>query len=266
MAWVLDLDGVLWRGEQPIEGSAEAVKQLQAQGLEVGYVTNNSALNAQGYVDTLAAMGITATAHDVVHGGHAVARLVSPGQSVLVCAGDGVREALGHADAVLVSENDIVGLAVPKVDAVVVGWRPAYDARSLTLATRAVLGGARLLAPSSDPLYPTADGSVLIGGGALATAVSYATGRDPEFAGKPNQPIIDAIRDRYVSVELIVGDQPRTDGLVAAAMEVPFALVHSGVTAADHGRLQVPIAAEGTNLAFVVEHARELGLPGFDRK
>ena len=93
----------------------------------------------------------------------------------------------------------------------------------------AVRGGARLLGTNQDPTLPTPDG-VLPGGGTLTTAIAYASGVAAVFAGKPNQPTVDAARERFGTIEVMVGDQPSTDGVLARRLGATWALVLSGVT------------------------------------
>ena len=245
------MDGVIWLGDEVIAGSADAVARLKADGHRVVYVTNNSALTASGYVQKLKSCGIEAVDDDIIHGGNAVAALVEPGSTVLICAGAGVVEAVRARGASIVLPEDVDGFDVPPVEAVIIGWRPDYDSRLMSLAVRAVLAGARLLAPSSDPLYPSSDG-VLIGGGSLTAAISYATKTEATFAGKPYQPIVDALIARVGAVDIVVGDQPATDGVLAQRMGVDFALVLTGV-AGHNSAPDVPIALTADDLAAVVE-------------
>lgn len=253
MTWVLDLDGVVWRGQAAVPGSAEAISLLADSGRRVLYVTNNSALGADGYVEKLGRMDIPAQEADIVHGGHAVSSLVKPGERVLVCAGDGVKEAIDPicdwVDVADVEEGKAEGF-----DAVVVGIRVDYKFEFLHVAVQAVLAGARLLAPSADPLYPVAHG-FQIGGGSIARAISYATGVEPITAGKPFEPIAEATRQRASDIEIVVGDQLHTDGGLAQRLGVPFGLVESGV-AHGSGRIatpvDVPVTYQATDLFDLV--------------
>jgi glycerol 3-phosphatase-2 len=115
-------------------------------------------------------------------------------------------------------------------DAVVVGWTHNFDFERLTLAARVVRAGARLIGTNEDSTHPTPEG-LLPGSGALLAAVATAADTVPEVAGKPHRPIVDLIRQRTDDTALVVGDRPSTDGALAAALGVPFALVLSGVTA-----------------------------------
>ncbi len=93
--------------------------------------------------------------------------------------------------------------------------------------------GARLIGTNDDPTYPTPAGPVP-GGGALLAAVAVAAGVRPEVAGKPHAPMVALARGRAGNGPLtVVGDRPSTDGGFARALGARFALVLSGVTAAE---------------------------------
>ncbi|HKX70670.1 MAG TPA: hypothetical protein VJM75_05550, partial [Acidimicrobiales bacterium] len=98
MAWVLDLDGVVWLAEQPIDGAAAAVERLRARGDRVLFATNNSWARLEDQEAKLDRMGIPA-AGDVVTSAMAAATLVHAGERVLVCGGPGVVQAVGARGA-----------------------------------------------------------------------------------------------------------------------------------------------------------------------
>lgn len=222
MGWVFDLDGVIWLGDEPVAGSAQAVGTLLAGGADVLFVTNMSAVPASEVELKLARHGIDGRGR-VVTSADAVATLVEPGERVLLCAGAGVREALEARGAEVVTEG--------RVDAVVVGWHPTFDYAAMVAASRAVWSGARLLATNADTTYPTAEG-LLPGGGAILASIATATGVTPTIAGKPHAPIVDLVRHRLGPNGVMVGDRVDTDGAFARALGYRFALVLSGVTTA----------------------------------
>src|SRR5437870_6118423 len=94
MAWILDLDGVLWLGDVAIPGSAEAVARLRAGGNRVLLVSNNSSYRVADYLAKLERLGVPARADDLLTSAQAAATLLERGQTALVCAGPGVEEAL----------------------------------------------------------------------------------------------------------------------------------------------------------------------------
>lgn len=219
-----DLDGVVWRGEVAIPGSAAAIARLRGAGYRVAFLTNNSNGRTADYVAKLAAAGVEATEDDVLTSAHAAAAhltdIMPVGARVLVCAGPGVGEAVTAAGFVVVD-------SVP-ADAVVVGWHREFDFERLTRAADAVRSGARFVATNADPTYPIPGGFVP-GAGALVAAVAVAGGVAPEVAGKPESPTVALVRARLGDDGIVVGDRPSTDGALAVALGWPFALVLSGV-------------------------------------
>ncbi len=222
VTWVLDLDGVVWLGDQPIDGARAAVARLRADGHRVLFATNNSAVPRAEQEAKLERFGIPARG-DVVTSAMAAARLVEPGQRVLVCGGPGIVEAVTERGALAVREGD--------ADAVAVGFHRDFDYERLRVAVRAIQRGARLIATNDDATYPTPEGPIP-GGGAIVAAVAYAAGVEPVVAGKPHRPMADLVRAMGGEHGTMVGDRPETDGAFATALGYRFALVLTGVTTA----------------------------------
>jgi 4-nitrophenyl phosphatase len=224
VAWVLDLDGVLWLDGVAIPGAANAVARLRAHGTKVVFLTNNSAPTVSEHLARLRQIGVPAGDGDLITSAQAAASMLEPGSSALVCAGAGVTEAL--------TRRGVRAVRSGRVDAVIVGFHQDFDNDRLTAASRAVLNGARLIGTNADPTYPTPTGPIP-GGGALLAAVAYATGADPEIAGKPGRPVAALVAERVGRVDVVVGDRPSTDGRLARVLDARFALVLTGVTSAD---------------------------------
>jgi glycerol-1-phosphatase len=226
-----DLDGVLWRGDEPVPGSADAVTDLRARGLRVAFLSNNSSLTVPDVVAKLARCGVPAGPDEVLTSALAAADLLHAelpdGAAVLPCAGPGVTEAL-HA----------VGLQTvdrAPVAAVVVGFHREFDFDELDRASQAIRGGARFVATNLDATYPI-PGGLLPGAGAIVAAIATASGATPEVAGKPSPAMAELVRHRLGARGIVVGDRPSTDGALAQVLGWPFALVLSGVT----GRVAPP--------------------------
>jgi HAD superfamily hydrolase (TIGR01450 family) len=226
VTWALDLDGVLWRGDEPIAGAAEAVTRLRHSGQRVVLVTNNSALTLSDYQAKLERFGVSIQRDDLVTSAHVAAGMLVPGQRALVCAGPGVSEALlGRGVEGLPGDTTTSG----SVDAVVVGWHREFDYQRLTVAMHTVRDGARLIGTNDDATYPL-PGALLPGGGSILAAVAYASGVVPDVAGKPHRPMLEHLRATVGPIDVVVGDRPSTDGLLARGLGARFALVLSGVT------------------------------------
>jgi HAD superfamily hydrolase (TIGR01450 family) len=246
MVWILDLDGVVWLGDDVIPGVPEAIEKLRAAGHTILFLTNNSSRRVAYLVEKFKGMGIPVDADEIVTSAQAAATMMEPGQVALVCAGDGVREALDARGVKMVDEGD--------ADAVVVGFHKEFDYGRLNAAYQALRRGARLIGTNDDTTYPTPDGPIP-GGGALLAAVAAAAGMEPEVAGKPYQPMADAVRARIGGAAddgMVVGDRPDTDGLMAQRLGLPFALVFTGVTAEEDLPVQPAPAKTAADLATLV--------------
>jgi len=213
--WVIDLDGVIRLGDQPIPGAAEAVAELQTRGATVVFAPNNSSLTRGGNEAKLARYSIDATGA-VVSSAMAAATLVEPGETVLACGGAGVHEALAARGVIVVDQGP--------ADAVVVGWTAEFDFDMLTRAARAIHGGARLIGTNPDSTLPAAS-DLMPGCGSLVAAVAMAGGVEPAFAGKPHEPLAAYIHNKYGQAGIVVGDRLDTDGAFAATLGLRFALV-----------------------------------------
>jgi HAD superfamily hydrolase (TIGR01450 family) len=248
VTWVLDLDGVIWLGGDPVPGAADAVARLRDSGEHVLFATNNSFATRAEYETRLAEEGIPAEG-DVVTSAMAAATFVEAGQRVLVCGGPGIVEALEHRGAeVFTAAGYTAGHAGwdAGIDVVMAGFHRDFDYERLRFAAQAVMGGARLVATNDDATYPTPQGPIP-GGGAIVAAIAYAAGVEPVVAGKPHAPMADLIRSlagrRQESPGrespgrgppgIVVGDRPETDGALAVALGYSYGLVLSGVTSAD---------------------------------
>jgi 4-nitrophenyl phosphatase len=243
MAWLLDLDGVVWLSGVAIPGSPEAVARLREAGERVVFVTNNSSARVGEQEAKLAKIGIPAEG-DVVSSAMAAAALLDPGTTALVAGGPGIDEALGARGVAAVRDGD--------ADAVLVGFHRDFDFDRLTAAAGAVRRGARLVGTNDDATYPTPEGEIP-GGGAILAAVAYASSTEPVVAGKPFQPMADAVRALVGDgPHVMVGDRPSTDGLFARRLGARFGLVLSGVTKAHELPVEPAPDLLGTDLAGVV--------------
>jgi HAD superfamily hydrolase (TIGR01450 family) len=249
-----DLDGVVWRGDEPIEGGAAAIAMLRDAGVRVVFVTNNSGNTAADYVAKLAGMAIPTTAADVLSSAMAAARWcrasLAPGARVLACAGAGVREALGAQGFVVVDEAPAA--------AVVVGFHREFDYERLTRAADAARAGARLVATNTDPTYPGPNGTLLPGAGSIAAAVAIASGCALVVVGKPHETLAALVKEVCGERGVMIGDRATTDGAFAAALGWPFAFVRSGVPGDDDA--PVPPALVADDLLALAPRLLESGL------
>ena len=241
---IFDLDGVVYRGGEPIPGAAELVEWLHAERVLVRFATNNSMVARAGYVERLAAMGIPAAVEEIVTSTSAtVAHLALHApevHSVLAIGADGMREELVAAGLDVVMADDAgppeyLGEPLGRsFDAVIVGLDPGLDYRRLAIAMTAVASGARLVATNADERYPTPLG-FLPGAGSIVAALSVATGVTPQVIGKPAPAMFEAIlASSGVPPEraVVVGDNPAADVAGAHRAGCAAILVLTGVATA----------------------------------
>jgi glycerol 3-phosphatase-2 len=223
---VFDIDGVVLRLEDAISGSVETLAALRERGLHIGFITNNATRTPSAVVETIRAAGIDASPDEVVTSAVAASQLIEPGTRCLVIGMEGLVEALRDRGCVLVVEPD-------EAETVVVGWDRTVVWDDLRRATLALAHGARFMATNADVSYQTKEGP-WPGNGAIIAALSAASGRTPEIAGKPQPALFHAIAQRLGDGPLLmVGDRPETDLAGAAAMGWDTALVLTGVTGTD---------------------------------
>jgi glycerol 3-phosphatase-2 len=228
-AFLFDLDGVLYRGSEPIPGAAEAVDRLRGLGKRVAFVTNNSSRTPDAVVEALSAVGVLAHSDEVETSALATA-------DVLL--------ARGVADAFVVGEEGLrqalrgVGIRLAAADAelsesVVVGFDRQADYAKLRTASLLVERGAWLVATNADASYPAPDGR-WPGAGALLAAIETTTGIRAEVVGKPHAPILrSALARAGGGRPLLIGDRLETDIAGAAALGWDSFLVLTGITHRD---------------------------------
>jgi HAD superfamily hydrolase (TIGR01450 family) len=228
---ILDLDGVVYIGDDAVPGAAEAIEQAAARGLRPCYVTNNASRTPDTVAEHLVRLGVPAGVEDVLTSAQVAAALLArrlpAGSRVLVVGGTGLRVALTTSGLVPVASMDDGPAAV------VQGFSPDIDWRLLAEGTRAVRAGLPWVASNLDLTVPTPFGPAP-GNGSLVHLVATAAGREPdEVAGKPMpQPFLEAAR-RYAAVRpLVIGDRLDTDLEGARAADMPGLAVLTGVSTA----------------------------------
>lgn len=232
-ALVLDLDGVIYRGDRVIPGAAETVEIFRQAGLRVVFATNNATRSPASYSEKLGAMGIPAEPSDIVTAAVVTAEeVVRRGwaeRGAFLIGGESMRETLGSAGVRLVE-----GEAAERADLVIVSADRSFTYDKLRTAGLALHRGAGLIATNADATFPAADG-LWPGAGALVAAVETVAGRRAEVMGKPHPPMMKAIERRLEGCRRIamVGDQPATDLAGASSMGWMTILVLSGVTGED---------------------------------
>jgi 4-nitrophenyl phosphatase len=233
---LVDLDGVVYRGAEPVPGVAAVLADRAARGDDIVYVTNNSMHYRADYVARLSAMGAPVSADRVVSSARATALHIvnhEPGiRRVLVVGAGGLERELRDVDLDVVTaahaatrmhQEGVDGwVAAGGPDAVVTGLDPALTYLRLAAAADCVRAGARFIATNRDPVYPTERG-LRPGAGAIAAALEATTGVTPLVIGKPEPHLLEIAAEavgRHASEAVMIGDGIAADsGELASILE-----------------------------------------------
>jgi glycerol-1-phosphatase len=227
---VLDLDGVVYLGEEVVAAAPAALDQVRGLGVRVAFVTNNSYRPPDRVVEKLNRLGVKAAEGEVLTSAQAAVRLLGGrdglgGVRVMVVGGPGLRQALEAAGARLVE-----GPAWREAEVVAVGFDPELTYARVRDATLAIRAGARFVGSNPDTTLPTPDG-FWPGAGATLALLGASTGVRPEVAGKPERALLDTAAAAIgPGPYLMVGDRADTDLDGAHRLGWATALVLSGVT------------------------------------
>lgn len=229
-AYLFDLDGTLYRGEEAIPGAAAAVARLRDGGAAIRFITNNSSLTSEAYAAKLRRLGFAADANELVSSGTATAAYLS---------------GRGHRTAFVLGEEGLritlMGAGIEPAEApqnptaCVVGICRSLTYAKLDAAMQAIRQGAEFVATNTDATFPLEGGRFAPGAGSLVAAVATCSGRPPIVMGKPEPAMIrQALASLGVSPEqaLVIGDRRDTDIEAGRRAGCPTWLVLTGVETA----------------------------------
>jgi HAD superfamily hydrolase (TIGR01450 family) len=255
---IIDLDGVVWLGGDPIPGAAEAIAAVRGSGTRVLFVTNEPRRSRSAIAEHLIEIGIPATTADVMTSAAVAARVAGslPGLAngrALVVGPPALHDEVKGAGFRLVACEEAREAGV-----VIVGGHEGFDYRELRAAAAAVRAGARLLATGRDAVFPAADGPWPATGAILA-AIETAGGMPAVVVGKPERIIFDIAREALAGCERIgvIGDHLTTDIEGAKRAGLDAILVLTGATnLADLERAPIPPDLVLDSLATLPEAIR----------
>jgi HAD superfamily hydrolase (TIGR01450 family) len=261
---LVDLDGVVYRGAEPVPGMPELLTQRTAAGDIIVYVTNNSRWHRSEYVDRLHGMGAPASEERIFTSARgtalALAGLPSPPRRAMVFGGPGLARELREAGIDTVAAEP-AGLTAD-LDAVVVGVDFDLDYQRLSVAAEAVRDGLFFAATNRDPVFPGPDG-LMAGAGSIVAALAVAGRREPDLVvGKPEPGLMQAAADAVgipATDALVIGDGLGTDILAAHAVGARSVLMLTGVSTREMAAALPPdeqptlIAADAAELGRILD-------------
>ncbi|HUP27075.1 MAG TPA: HAD-IIA family hydrolase [Chloroflexia bacterium] len=226
---ILDMDGVLYRGDQALPGAQRLFPALRAAGIEFLLLTNNATLTSAEFSEKLARMGIAVRPEAI---------LTSAGATALYMKehfpeGGGVNVIGSSSLLSTVTSDPAFHPDGWQPNFVVVGLDLRFNYDALQRACSAIRRGAHFIATNADATLPVEGGEQWPGAGSIVAAVQTCSGVAPLVIGKPEPhmarmalDLLDLPPDQV----LCVGDRLETDILLGARAGIPTALLLSGVS------------------------------------
>lgn len=228
---ILDMDGVIWRGDAPIGDLAATFQSIRERGLKFVFATNNSTKTSEQYVAKLKDFGVDVEPWQVVTSSQAAARAIvqnfPQGTKALVIGEDGLRIPMEQEGFEIVSLEN-----APQAQVVVMGMDRGVSFEKLSEATLLIRQGVQFYATNMDKTFPTPRGQIP-GAGAWAAVIITATNVEPIVAGKPFPFLMELSLEKLGTKKeetLVVGDRLETDIAAGQRIGCPTALVLSGVS------------------------------------
>ena len=242
-ALIIDMDGVLWHGEQPLPGLTDFFQTLRDLQLPFILATNNASMTQEQYVSKLARMGVSVTPDEILTSAMATALYlaehpeIEPTSTRIFVIGEkGATQPLIDCGFTLTGLYELNDNSQPTstmgADIVVCGLDRELSWHKLATATLNIRAGAKFIGTNADTTLPTERG-VTIGNGAILAALQAATGVTPTIIGKP-EPIIYqqalSLLGSEPSATIAIGDRLDTDILGAVRTEIRSIMVLTGVS------------------------------------
>ncbi|KAJ4478240.1 HAD-like domain-containing protein [Lentinula aciculospora] len=253
--WMFDCDGVLWQGDQLVDGAVEVLRLLRERITffrEEGSVRNQQCHQvSESYKTKFDHLGVEAHVDEIYGSAYATAVYISSvlklpkEKKVYVIGMTGLEEELRDEGVAYIGGTDPVDKTLesfslehfeldPNVAAVVCGLDTTVNYTKLSKAFQYLTRnpGCQFIVTNEDSTYPSGHG-LLPGAGAISAPLRYALGKDPISIGKPAKTMLDCIQAKVhydPARTIMVGDRLNTDILFGQAGGVSTLLVLTGIT------------------------------------
>jgi len=224
--FICDMDGVIYHGNQILDGVKEFVAWLKEENKKFVFLTNSSERTIKELQGKLSRMGIEVGADHFYTSALATATFLqsqTPNGSAYIIGEAGLINALYN--------NGYTSNSIDP-DYVVMGEARSYSYEAIEKAVNLVMGGARLVGTNPDLSGPIENG-IAPATKALISPIELATGKQAYFVGKPN-PLMMRIALKKLGVQredtIIIGDRMDTDIVAGIEAEIETCLVLSGIS------------------------------------
>ncbi|KAJ2921888.1 hypothetical protein H1R20_g15205, partial [Candolleomyces eurysporus] len=249
--WLFDCDGVLWRGDNLIEGVTDVLDMLRRRNKKVVFVTNNATKSRRSYKAKFDQLGVVAHVDEVYGSAYAAAVYVSSvinlpkTKKAYVIGMAGLEEELRNEGIQVLGGTDPADNTLepfdlgtfkrdPDVAAVICGLDTQINYTKLSKAFQYLQHdpACHFIATNEDSTYPSAHG-LLPGAGSVSAPLRYALNKNPVCTGKPSSTMLDCIKAKIQfdpKRTLMIGDRLNTDIQFGQNGGLATLLVLTGVT------------------------------------
>ena len=225
--FLIDMDGVIYKGKEPIPGAIKFINLLKEKEIPFLFLTNNSQRTSRDVCYKLNSLGFNVEEQDIFTCAMATARYlasIKPGGTAFVIGEGGLLNEL-HQHGYSIVED--------KPDYVVIGEGRTIMLEAVDKAVNMVLNGSKLIATNLDPNCPVDNGKYRAGCGAFVSMIEFATGKKAFSVGKPS-PIMMRMARKALQLTtdqtIMMGDTMETDILGAGTMGFTTILTLTGVS------------------------------------
>jgi len=231
--FIFDMDGVLYRGKQPLPGVQTLFDALTLRGIPYLLATNNSMALPSGYVSRLAAMDVTVTEEQIQTSATAtrdyLRDLLSEGDTIHVVGMPPLRDLMADGTGFTIATDET---PIAEIKAVVVGLDLEFTYAKLRRTMDILIEGPHYVATNADATLPH-EGGFQPGAGSLVAAISTSSGRTPVVVGKPEVLMMEkgvAQLGLQPDEVIMIGDRLDTDILAGNRAGTLTGLVLTGVS------------------------------------
>lgn len=225
--FLIDMDGVIYKGSEPIPGAVEFINGLRDKGLPFLFLTNNSQRTSRDVCYKLIKMGFKVNDEDIFTCAMATARYLASKKE------NGTAYVIGEGGLLTELHNAGYSIVDDQPDYVIIGEGRTIMLESVDKAINMIMKGAKLIATNLDPNCPIGEGKYRAGCGALVAMLESASGIKAFSVGKPSPVMMRMARKTLgltTDETVMIGDTMGTDILGAGSMGFTTILTLSGVT------------------------------------
>ena len=233
---LLDMDGVIWRGYEPILDIKELFDRIEQLGCQAFCITNNATETVEGYLKKLKKFNVDLDPTQMLTSAEATVWYLSenipPGGSIYVIGEEGLKETIARKgfNVTTLAESE-------EVDAVVVGLDFNINYQKIFLAANLIRDGVLFIGTNPDKTFPGPLG-FYPGAGSIISPVEAASGITPIIIGKPEKYLYQLalkISGSRPDETLMIGDRLETDILGAQRAHLRTGLVLTGIASRKDG-------------------------------